>query len=167
MQVEGMSAPPSSIAAELASTDTDPGRLAELAATHPELHQQIAAHPNAYPELKQWMAEAAVQLPPQQYPASEHPVPEYSAPEHSPAAYSGYSPSEYSPSAHPLPEVPHEQLLAPAAPVTNTEQEPALNGSGRAKAVFTGIFIGTVVGAALATGLLIWVLPGLFGSFIG
>lgn len=48
----------------------DPGtsaeRLAELAQQHPELGPQIAAHPNAYDGLKEWIAQYATPAAPQQ-----------------------------------------------------------------------------------------------------
>lgn len=41
---------------ELADPRTPPARLHELAAQYPQLGPQIAAHPNCYPELQQWIA---------------------------------------------------------------------------------------------------------------
>lgn len=44
---------------ELNNPSTPPERLAELAQQHPELGTQIAAHPNSYPELRDWIAQYA------------------------------------------------------------------------------------------------------------
>lgn len=42
---------------ELSQADTTAERLAEIAQQHPELASEIDAHPNAYPELRQWIRE--------------------------------------------------------------------------------------------------------------
>lgn len=42
--------------AELSDATTPAARLQELALAHPELGQQIAAHPNVYPALLEWIA---------------------------------------------------------------------------------------------------------------
>jgi len=44
---------------ELGDPSTSPQRLFEIAQSNPELGSLIAAHPNAYPELKQWVANLA------------------------------------------------------------------------------------------------------------
>lgn len=49
--------------AELADPTTTAARLAEIAQQHPELGPQIAAHPNAYPELQAWIAQYATPAP--------------------------------------------------------------------------------------------------------
>ena len=46
---------------ELGDPTTSPQRLFEIAHTHPEFGMLIAAHPNAYPELRQWVAAVAAQ----------------------------------------------------------------------------------------------------------
>lgn len=43
---------------------TTPERLAELASSHPHYGPHIAAHPNAYPELRAWIAAYAAPAPP-------------------------------------------------------------------------------------------------------
>lgn len=40
---------------ELGQPTTSPTRLMEIAQQHPELGPQISAHPNAYPELIEWI----------------------------------------------------------------------------------------------------------------
>jgi hypothetical protein len=42
--------------AEATDPTTTPQRLGELASAHPHLGARISAHPNAYPELRQWIA---------------------------------------------------------------------------------------------------------------
>jgi len=42
--------------AELHDSSTPAERLAEIAGAHPEFAANIAAHPNAYPELQGWAA---------------------------------------------------------------------------------------------------------------
>ena len=62
---------------ELNNPATPPERLAQIAQEHPELGQQIAAHPNVYPELQAWIAQYATPAPPvaQQPQAFEQPQP--------------------------------------------------------------------------------------------
>lgn len=41
--------------ARVSDPTTSPSELAELAQSHPELRSAIAAHPNAYPALREWI----------------------------------------------------------------------------------------------------------------
>ncbi len=56
--------------AEVQDPRTTPERLAELAGSHPELGPRIAAHPNAYPELRAWIATYATPVAAPQQPVA-------------------------------------------------------------------------------------------------
>jgi len=48
---------PAAAAAALADANTSPADLAEIARLHPEYGAKVAAHPNAYPGLLDWLAQ--------------------------------------------------------------------------------------------------------------
>lgn len=146
-------------AQELQSPTVTPERLAQIAAEDWSLHPAVAAHPNAYPALIEWIAA--------QTPVAVPVVPQ---------------PPVAAPTAAPVtaqPPVAQPQVAAPTAPQVPTVAPPAepqvaaapapaaLSGSARTRAVLAGLGIGVVIGAVVSAVLLLWVLPGLFGSVIG
>jgi|GEM_PF-5625822 len=57
-----------SIEEELQDPGIPPARLAEISAARPDLSPAILAHPNCYPELRNWLTKKSQQLPPQNQP---------------------------------------------------------------------------------------------------
>ena len=49
---------------DLSDPSVSPHRLHELAQTHPELWDEILAHPNVYPGLTDWLRDRQAEWPP-------------------------------------------------------------------------------------------------------
>ena len=88
---------------ELGDPTTSAQRLFELAQSNPELGPQIAAHPNAYPGLRDWIAQyaapAAASEPPQVQQAQQAPEQQV---QHQ-------APAQEWPAAQPAPQVPSQE----------------------------------------------------------
>ena len=116
---------------ELLSPETPAERLAELAQQHPELGAEIAAHPNAYDGLREWIAQYTAPLAQPQHPA--HTQAHTARPTHSPEAAHPQQPQplgyeqphpgaqQYGAAGDPRPDA-HPQQLAPAQPFSPPQQ---------------------------------------------
>ena len=144
---------------ELRSQTVPPERLAQIAYECPELHEAVAAHPNVYPELVVWIEQtAAMRAVPAEPAVQAAPVtladPAVSAASEAPVVT---APAAAETMPAPLGQAEAEAVPAPAS----------VGRGGRASALLAGIGIGVVAGGLVSAVLLIWVLPGVFGSIIG
>lgn len=141
--------------AELTDPNTSAQRLFEIAQSNPELGELIAAHPNAYPALQEWIAQYAAPQPPVAQPTVAQPtVPQ----PYAPGAYAAppqYAAPTIAPHTVPQPygaQAPTQALFPeqPAAP--------------RSKKPFFIILAAGIVVALLAIGGIAW---AVIGSKIG
>lgn len=169
-------------AGEAADPRTSAERLSQLAAD-PQLHLVIAANPGAHDGLVEWIrdhgdpqasAEAQRRL------SRQSPVDPFASPE--PAS----TPEPAGAPETPVTPVPApDTVVTPAADAEAPRVEPAPEpvaspADARRKTgpethepasvprpvvwIATGLVIGLLVGAAISTALILWVLPGLFGG---
>lgn len=130
---------------ELADPATTPQRLAQIAQAFPQLGAAVAAHPSAYPELRQWLSQSSPEVPPA--PTQAYSLPSY------PAATIHSSASPYPPPT----QQPVQQPVQPPGP-----SDPG--GNGRS---YTGVIIAiiaVVVVIALAAALIAWLARGRGGD---
>lgn len=178
---------------ELQQPDVTSYRLRELAVEFPELHPFIIEHPAVYPELRDWLVQQCPAEEPVQFAIvqpsptidgvaghespsqlSPEPEPEHIAkPEH-PSEQEHIPELEDIPEAEPEPELLAESNLASVSELSTSPPDPTVppaptrpSRASRVKAFGAGLGLGLVVGGALSAALILWVLPGLFGSIIG
>lgn len=162
MGVGGQHTDRDAIARELATPGLPAERLAQIAAAHTEFHPAIAAHPNAYPGLIDWIAaQTPVQL---QAPAQTMVRDQADAPAQPTGTSAGVAPLPAPPGLSPAAS---PASGASEAPPQAEAPAPKLDRAAKIGTLFAGIGIGVLVGAAVSALLLLWVLPGLFGSVLG
>ncbi len=115
-------------------------RLAEISALSPDYWAYVMQHPAVYPDLSAWI-QGQCEQPQEQQPQAQ---------QHQPLQQQ--------------PEQPSQQVEVAESPSVAAPKATARQKLGW---VFGGILIGLLVGGALATALVLWVLPGLFGGILG
>lgn len=152
---------------ELGDPATSAQRLFELAQSNPELGPQIAAHPNAYPGLREWLAQQPAQPTaplaytqptqqlPQQMPQQQPQQPGYGQAPADAWQNGGYA-AGY-PAYPGAPDTPGYPVGpgAPGAPVHPGGQVPPTGGGGSRKALFI-VLAAVLVVALLVTGGIVW-----------
>lgn len=180
----------SAVRIELQQPHITPQRLHELAAEFPELHTIIVQHPEVYPDLREWILQQLssqdngqtelVELPSTPIPEQPSHILENVAAE---LLYPQPLPSDNPKvlNQSPLTEEPARDLSELSEPDTiqpanispqrgassASQMSPNVSRSAKVKAFGVGLVIGLLVGGALSAVLILWVLPGLFGSFLG
>ncbi len=142
---------------ELQSPLVPAERLSELAYAFPDLRDVIAIHPNAYEELRAWIADEGATID-VSLPSVGADIGNY------PESFVSYTEESFPTAIEDIPPP-----LTYTSPIDSVVASDSARESTvmKVKAFVMGMLAGVILGGAVATVLVIWVLPGLFGSFLG